>query len=81
MISELLKRNYASDPVRVWKLKIDRESALVCFSLFYSRSLDERHITYLTYRSSWNSLFLPDHHLANLISLPKTELIMLHAHD
>jgi len=29
IISDLVKRGYASDPVRVWKLKVDKEAALV----------------------------------------------------
>jgi len=29
MIDELVKAKYESDPVKVWKLKIDKEAALV----------------------------------------------------
>lgn len=33
MIAELIKRNYPSDPVKAWKFRIDKESALVSLSL------------------------------------------------
>lgn len=33
MINELVRRNYASDPVKSWKYRIDKESALVSIIL------------------------------------------------
>lgn len=33
MIDELVKSKYDSDPVKTWKIKIDKEAALVSFSL------------------------------------------------
>lgn len=33
MIAELVRRNYDVDPVRIWKMKTDKESALVSIIL------------------------------------------------